>query len=294
MSETHEGGTRGGTRVATAAEIDWLLELAAAEGWNPGTDDAAAFRTADPDGFLVALDGERPVAGISVVRQDADHGFLGLYLCHPDARGRGHGWRVWQAGLAHLGDRAVGLDGVVEQQANYRRSGFAFAWRNVRFAGPCRLENAGERAASPPPSIRSAGAADTATLVAFDRQVGGVDRTRFLEGWFGDTATRRTRLAERDGRVVGLGTVRECREHAKVGPLLADTADVARELLRALALAVPGRDIVLDVPEVNEAGVALARAGGLAPVFETARMYRGEAPTVDTGRLYGVCTLELG
>ena len=285
------GEQREGTvRTASAAEIDWLLEMAAAEGWNPGLDDAAAFRAADPEGFVVASYGGRAVAGISVVRQDAANGFLGLYLCAPEARGQGHGWRVWQAGLARLGERAVGLDGVVEQQANYRRSGFAFAWRNIRFAGAARVR-AGAGGAL---RVRPAAADDLAAMTALDRDVGGVDRERFLGPWFTRAPTRRSVVCERQGRLVGLGTVRECREHAKIGPLLADEPDAARALLAALAADVPGRELVLDVPEDHAAAVALARETGLVPVFETARMYRGEAPRVDVGRLYGVATLELG
>jgi len=33
---------------------------------------------------------------------------------------------------------------------------------------------------------------------------------------------------------------------------------------------------------------------GLAPVFETARMYRGKAPVVPLKNVFGVTTLELG
>ena len=37
--------------------------------------------------------------------------------------------------MTHLSGRTVGLDGVVAQQDNYRRSGFALAWRNARYEG---------------------------------------------------------------------------------------------------------------------------------------------------------------
>ncbi len=69
--------------------IDW----AAREGWNPGLHDAEPFHTADPQGFLAAfVDGE-PAACISVVRSGQDFGFLGFYICRPDMRGKGIGWR---------------------------------------------------------------------------------------------------------------------------------------------------------------------------------------------------------
>ncbi len=39
-------------KVLTAGEVEELVGWAALEGWNPGHGDAAAFRSADPDGFL--------------------------------------------------------------------------------------------------------------------------------------------------------------------------------------------------------------------------------------------------
>jgi len=48
------------------------------------------------------------------------------------------------------------------------------------------------------------------------------------------------------------------------------------------------------VPMTNEDAVAMARAAGMEPVFETARMYRGGAPRLDIKSLYGVATFELG
>ena len=313
MGETAGNGD-GGVRRATREEVDWLIELAAREGWNPGRDDAAAFHAADPEGFLVAVAADdRPLAGISVVRQDDGFGFLGLYIARPEARGRGHGWRVWQAGLAHLGERTVGLDGVPAQQSNYRRSGFEPCWRNLRFAGALAPAASGSADASDPPDASGADAVaghdasdaragaprrlDAATLesaLALDRAVGGVSRERFLRHWLADSATRRTLCLVEAGRVVALGTIRDCREHCKIGPLIAGDVGRAETLLRALAAARDAEGIVLDVPEDNAAGVALARALGLETVFETARMYRGAPPRVDRRRLFGVATLELG
>jgi hypothetical protein len=38
----------------------------------------------------------------------------------------------------------------------------------------------------------------------------------------------------------------------------------------------------------------LATRYGLVPVFETARMYRGNAPDLPLRRMYGITTFELG
>ena len=78
-------------RAASAAEFAVAVEWAAAEGWNPGLDDLAAFHATDPGGFFLGwLDGE-PVSSISVVRYGAGFGFLGFYIVRPEQRGTGAG-----------------------------------------------------------------------------------------------------------------------------------------------------------------------------------------------------------
>jgi hypothetical protein len=48
------------------------------------------------------------------------------------------------------------------------------------------------------------------------------------------------------------------------------------------------------VPEPNREAVALAQARGLAPVFETARMYTGAVRPMRLDRVFGITTFELG
>ena len=108
-------------------EISIAVDWAAAEGWNPGLADAACFAMVDPDGFLIGeLDGA-PAATVSCINYSASFAFLGLYIVRDDMRGRGHGLRLWNAAIAHAGPRVIGLDGVVAQQQNYKKSGFKFA-----------------------------------------------------------------------------------------------------------------------------------------------------------------------
>jgi hypothetical protein len=88
--------------------------------------------------------------------------------------------------------------------------------------------------------------------------------------------------------------LRACRVGFKIGPLFADTPAIARALFTAAAAEAGGAPLSIDVPEPNAMAVDLASQFGLAPVFETARMYRGPAPDLPLERIYGVTTLELG
>ncbi|CAM3312043.1 GCN5 family acetyltransferase [Burkholderia ubonensis] len=261
------------------------VEWAAAEGWNPGRHDPHCFREADPAGFFVGVWRGEPVACLAAIAYDERFGFIGLYIVKPGFRGKGFGMRIWRHGMRYLGDRNVGLDGVVAQQANYRKSGFRLAYRNIRYQG--RVEGIG--------CAQVAAAADVPfeQLLAYDRQCFPAARERFVSAWIAQPDA--VALATVDaGRVAGYGVVRRCNAGCKIGPLFADDAGVATGLFRALAASMPGEVIVLDVPETNPAAVALAERHGMTSVFETARMYTKDAPAIAIDHVFGVTSFELG
>jgi Acetyltransferase (GNAT) domain len=88
--------------------------------------------------------------------------------------------------------------------------------------------------------------------------------------------------------------IRPARDGHKIGPLVADDRAAAEAVFAALVAAAGGGDVYLDVPSVNREAVALAQDHGLAPVFETARMYTGSIRPVRMERVFGVTTFELG
>ncbi|MBK1717911.1 GNAT family N-acetyltransferase [Thiocystis violacea] len=275
----------------TRDEIGLALDWAAAEGWNPGLFDADPYQAADPEGFLIGRIADEPVAMISAVRHGEDFGFLGFYLVRPDRRGQGHGWAIWQAAMERLAGRNIALDGVLAQQENYRRSGFQFAYRHVRYQGQ------GHPAPAPVPTAGRLVPLDTwpfADLAAYDRAFFPTERDAFLRRWIAQPRTLALGLIQKD-RLVGYGVRRACRQGHKIGPLFADTPSAAETLFSALSAQLPAGDpIYLDVPEPNPAAVALAERHGLTPVFETARMYTGPIPDLALERTHGVTSFELG
>ncbi|MCS6892809.1 MAG: GNAT family N-acetyltransferase [Rhodovarius sp.] len=265
-------------QVATA--VAW----AAREGWNPGLADAEAFLAQDPDGFLMAEEDGRMVACISAVTYGENFGFIGFYIVDPPFRGRGYGWAVWQAAMQRLAERVIGLDGVVAQQDNYRRSGFDLAWNNARYQAVM------PRLPPPDAGLVPASSLPFEELLAYDAACFGVARPRFLEGWIKTPG----HIALAVPGLKGYGVIRPCREGWKIGPLFADDAAAARRLLAGLAAAAGPGPVILDVPEDHAAAVALAREAGMVKVFETARMYRGNPPPISRERVFGITSFELG
>ena len=256
--------------------VETLLGWAAEEGWNPGLADALAFLAADLGGFIGAFVDDVMVAGISAVAYDDRFGFIGLYICHPDHRGRGHGRAVWDAAMQRLGDRTVGLDGVPEQQSNYRRMGFVTAYETVRMTGTL------------PPSVWGAyqSVLEVSRVASLDRAAFPADRTDFLRSWI-----------TRPNRAFTLGDVsaptafavwRPCRQAAKVGPLIASDTAAAIAMLGAIE-----GEVQLDVPTQRREFLFELEQMGFQAGFSTARMYRGVTLGLPA-TLFSPCTLELG
>ncbi len=265
---------------ASLKDVSLMLDWAAKEGWNPGLGDADAFFATDPGGFFVAkLDGS-PIASISVVNHNDAFAFLGLYIVHPEHRGRGIGLRLWEHALAHAGDRTIGLDGVPEQQANYAKSGFKIAGSTERFMGDVPRLDRGE---APPLSND----ADIDWLIELEARASGVRKEAFFRQWLKASKDRTTLVSGE-----GFCTVRACREGAKVGPLVSRQHDTAIDLIASAAKIAQG-PLTIDVPNASAPLRELCIELGFTSSFETARMYLGPAKRVEA-EYYAIPTLELG
>jgi GNAT superfamily N-acetyltransferase len=269
------------------AGLDRMVEWATAEGWNPGLHDADCFYAADPEGFWMATYNGAPAACVSLVHYGDDFAFLGFYIARPEVRGRGIGLALWQAALEASTAGTAGLDGVVAQQDTYRKSGFVLAHRNIRYAGTV------DAAAPDRSGLVAIDTTRAEAVAAYDRGCFGFARPAFLRCWL--SAPGHVALAAIAGdAVTGYGVVRPCHAGHKIGPLFADDAATAERLFRALAAEAGGGTVILDPPAPNATAVALCEAHGMKPAFETARMYRGPAPGLPVGRIFGITTFELG
>ncbi|TPI34022.1 GNAT family N-acetyltransferase [Mesorhizobium sp. B3-2-1] len=273
-------------RTLSLAELADLVDWAAAEGWNPGLDDAAMFQAADPRGFIGAFAGSEMVAGISAAAYGRDFGFIGLYICRPDMRGKGYGKAVWTAGMTRLAGRTIGLDGVEEQQANYESKGFRPLYETIRYSGrPATLTIGAERP-------RTVTAQLVPDIIRYDALCFPASRHSFLQRWL--QPPHRALAAITPRGTAGYAVARSCRSGFKIGPLFADDTRTALDLLDDLASACEGGDLHIDVPASKVDFIAALVAAGFSSTFTTTRMYKGPPPRLDANRIFGVTTLELG
>ncbi|MFP4549094.1 MAG: GNAT family N-acetyltransferase [Fidelibacterota bacterium] len=272
----------------TRDEMNLALDWAAEEGWNPGLYDANAFYGADTTGFLIGKINNEPVAMISAVKYDKEFGFVGFYIVKPDYRGQGYGFQIWQAAMQALSGRNIGLDGVVDQLPNYRKSGFRLAHRNMRYQGKAVGEIPANR------NIVDLRRIPIDRILRYDRKFFPAHRVNFLEPWIHQPEAFALGYIH-DNQLKGYGVMRKCRKGYKIGPLFAENPQIAEALFQTLCSRI-GTDesFYLDIPQVNSAAGQLVEKQNMELVFETARMYTGEFPDLPLNKIFGVTTFELG
>jgi GNAT superfamily N-acetyltransferase len=278
-------------RKMNLEDVEFAIEMAAAEGWNPGIHDGEIFYETDPDGFFIAeIEGE-PVGCASAVAYDNSYGFFGFYVVKPGFRGKGIGTRLTEKCLEYMGERNTGLDGVVENEKKYQKvMKFRSFYSNLRFEGTAGEDITGKEIAE---GITKISEAPVENLLEYESQMFPAPRPDFLEKWINQPDSFAFASFEA-GVLKGYGVIRKCRAGYKIGPLFADDENTAEKLFRALNASVSGETLYFDVPEPNKKAMELAEKYGMKVMFKTIRMYSKEDPGIKLERVYGVTTFELG
>lgn len=276
-------------RRMTPADVRLAIDWAAAEGWNPGLNDAECFHAADPQGFFIGEVDGRPVGCISAVAYGDSFGFIGLFLVQREFRGHEIGPRLGQEAMRCLAGRNIGQDGVLAKVPIYGKLGFHLAYSNARYKG------VGIAASAPAKeSLVDLAGFPFAAVTAFDRRYFPGPRDAFLRAWITQPGARALAALDSGGRIRGYGVIRPCRVGFKIGPLSADDAATAEALFVELAGIARGAPVFLDIPEPNAAAVELVTRHRMEKVFATARMYTAAPPEVDVNGIFGVTSFELG
>ncbi|KAF9407095.1 hypothetical protein BGZ94_002829 [Podila epigama] len=150
------------SRLSREEARSHFFKWAISEQWNPTEGAALDGTDGDIDKIYYNIDNEGFFAGkvsspqapeprivsiISGLRYSPQQAYIGYYIVDPAERGRGYGLKTFRYALdslrkGSLGDGnndtpvSVGLDGVMAQTDNYRKSGFTqVVWRNERRHG---------------------------------------------------------------------------------------------------------------------------------------------------------------
>jgi ribosomal-protein-alanine N-acetyltransferase len=148
-----------------------------------------------------------------------------------------------------------------------------------------------------PLALVTAEALPEAALQAYDASHEATPRPHFLRDWLRHPAGTVWALIDPQQRCHGFGRIRPCQlpqgQGWRIGPLIADSPQLAERLLVQLLQHHPGA-VLIDAPGANPAAANLLRSRGFSVVGETLRMYRGPIPQLPLQDVFGLACLELG
>lgn len=273
-------------RIMSREEVQFAIDMAASEGWNPGLYDGDLFYEADHNGFFIAELEGKPVGCASAVAYDDKFGFLGLYVVKPEFQNKGIGMKLTERCMEYMGDRNIGLDGVVENEEKYQKvMKFRSSYSNLRFEG--------KGGGTSPDGLVKISEVPFEKLLEYDRRMFPAPRSGFLKEWVNQPDSYACAALEGE-EIKGYGVIRKCWTGHKIGPLFADDKATAEKIFRALRASAPKENIYLDVPQPNKEALELAKKYNMNVMFKTIRMYSQREPDIELDKVYGVTSFELG
>ncbi len=282
-------------------DIDFVTEISRKEGFVPGVGDLGIYKNTDNQGLWVGWLNDQPVGCIAGVRYNENYGFLGLFLVTDKYRGRGFGLQLWKKALNHLVDLpCVGLEAAPDRINDYSKWGFTISSKTTRWQWlgdgnlleeRFRYNDIDNYSFVEGPSIPSN------AVERFDEKRENTPRPHFLADWLKHPAGKVIAVIDKEGRCHGFGRIRPCLlqkgDGWRIGPLMADSPNLVKILLKKLIDSHPGL-IIIDAPGLNKTAYELFRDLGFKSESQTFRMYRGYQPPVSMSDVYGLACLELG
>lgn len=282
------------------SDVPTVVQWARLEDFAPGIGDITIYRNTDRQGIWLGWQGDTPIGCIAGVKYNRAYGFIGLYIVRSEFRGLGHGHQLWNTALNHLDDvDCIGLEAAPKLIEHYREWGFRSDAKTVRWQLLNRTPNdfAQDREeASGLEVIRGVNLAMEA-VHEYDAKREATPRHHFLTQWLSHPAGDVMTLMDQQGQCHGFARIRPCLlpigEGWRIGPILADSAELAHRLIGNLLAEHPGV-VLIDAPASNPgAGSVLTRLG-FKQVSSTTRMYRGDVTPIPHDAVFGLACLELG
>lgn len=276
-----------------SGDLAQAVELSSGVGWNQVEADWRVFLEL---GHAVGLDdgAGRLAATAATLPVGSEVSWISMVIVRKDHRRRGIATALLVRCAAEIeaAGRTSGLDATPAGREVYRRLGFRDSWTLARWR---RTGDVSVVAAEPPAgvSVRAVGAGDLDAVAGLDRKAVGGDRTPLLRRLVARSAAFAMVAEDRAGPC-GFVLGREGRTATHLGPLVAESEEVARALARE-ALERIAAPAIVDAADGAEMFTRFLEASGFARERPFTRMYRGRRePGGDPGLTVAIAGPELG
>ena len=269
------------------------LTLSAEAGWNQTAGDWQIFLDLGSAVGVTGADG-RLIATAATLPHASRFAWISMVLVTAAQRRQGLARWLLRDCIERLTGRQLVpvLDATPAGRSVYSGIGFRDAWSMRRLVGRA-AQAPQEGPAAEGVTVRPLDPADWPKIIAYDAAIFGADRGALLRRLAG-RLPQAALIAERQGRLAGFLLGRDGRVMNQLGPLVAESDQVARALL-APAFAAVALPLAVDVPD-RHAGLGgwLLTLGFTAERPLTRMVYGTSAAFDDPTRLFAIAGPELG
>ncbi|MES1955029.1 GNAT family N-acetyltransferase [Salinisphaera hydrothermalis] len=257
--------------------------LSQAESWPHRPEDWALIQNIS-DG-LVALDNDE-VVGTAFCTPFGDKlATLNMIIVADSQRGRGLGTRFMDRLIELAGARTIRLIATEAGYPLYLKMGFEETGRILQQQGVVQAFEAGTNAA-----IESAGTDDHEAILALDAAKSGLDRHALWQELFQVSTLK---VIRDQGAIVAVAACRDFGRGKVVGPVLADDAATARQLIAAHLAENIDTFVRIDVPAESGLGAWL-ESFGLTHAGGGRIMMRGPQVILETPGVFALASQAVG
>ena len=257
-------------REMTADDIPAGLNLCRLAGWNQLARDWELFLQIHSTGCRVGVDDAGNVVGtVTTLPYENHFAWIGMVLVDPSKRRHGIGTQLLREALQLTADHeTIKLDATPDGREVYLKLGFVDEYKINRMRG--RTIISGNVLPGARPLIEN----DFPSLLKLDREVFGANRQSVLEWLFKDAPQYAFQVEER-GRIHGFCLGRHGHDFDQIGPIIANDANSATQLLSNALHQPVDKPIVLDILTHTPAWNTFVSSLGFKALRPLIRMYRG-------------------
>jgi GNAT superfamily N-acetyltransferase len=257
-------------REMTAGDIPAGLNLCRLARWNQLARDWELFLQINSKGCRVCLDDDGNVIGtVATIPYENHFTWIGMVLVDPSKQRQGVGTQLLREAFeltAH--QETIKLDATPAGREVYLKLGFVDEYKIIRMPGRSITTNNAR------PGARRMTINDFPLLLKFDREVFGADRQSVLE-WNFKGAPQYAFVVEEQAHMQGFCMGRPGYSFDQIGPIIANDANAAIQLLTSALLQAADKPIVVDILTHTPEWVTFVSSLGFTESRHLIRMYRG-------------------
>ena len=261
----------------TFRKMEWYdipagLSLCRSAGWNQLSRDWEMFLTLDPNGNRVCVDNGNVVGTVTTIRYGHDFAWIGMVLVDPAHQRKGIGLSLLEQAVEILkNENCVKLDATPAGRQVYTKLGFEDEYELSRMSA----SSVNVQHLVPSPNVTVLSAGNLESLRSFDLEVFGAERMELLS-WMLEGAPELALIAREDNKLKGYCFGRPGYRYAHIGPVVAASVEVAKDLVSAALKHCGDKPVVLDVPHHDGTWRGWLESVGFSDLRPFVRMCRGE------------------